>query len=135
MKSSGLWLRGTPALLILFFSVDLVFYLRGGGGERRIFVCVCGGGGGGGGWGKNILTYLFKYCRGFTCLASASGETLLKIFLGGGGDEQEFFWDGGMEEYTNILLITYLRMGKGWSPLASASGEPLLIFFHVYLVF
>ena len=70
--------------------------------------------GGGGGVRKNILTYLFKYCRGFTCLASASGETLLKIFLGGGGgDEQEFFWDGGMEEYTNILLITYLHMGKG----------------------
>ena len=92
MKSSGLWLRGTPALLILFFSVDLVFFFffeGGGGGEHRIFVCVCGGGGGGGGGEVReeytILTYLFKYCRGFTCLASASGETLLKIFLGGGG--------------------------------------------------
>ena len=82
MKSSGLWLRGTPALLILFFSVDLVFFcffLGGGGGGAQDFVCVWGGG------GKNILTYLFKYCRLFTCLASASGETLLKIFLGGEG--------------------------------------------------
>ena len=61
------------------------------------FFCGLGG-------GKNILTYLLKYCRGFTYLASASGEPLLKLFL---GDEQEFFWDGGMEEYTNILLITY----------------------------
>ena len=54
MKSSGLWLRGTPALLILLFSVDLVFFLfflrggrGGGGGERRIFV-----GGEGGGEGR-----------------------------------------------------------------------------------
>ena len=51
MKSSGLWLRGPPALLILFFSVDLVFFFfeggGGGGGERRICVCVrvCVGGG------------------------------------------------------------------------------------------
>ena len=74
-------------------------------------MCVWGRGGGVREEYTNI--YLFKYCRGFTCLASASGETLLKIFLGGGGDEQEFFWDGGMEEYTNILLITYLHMGKG----------------------
>ena len=41
---------------------------------------MCGGGGGGGG-GKNILTYWFKYCRGFTCLASASGEPLLIFFF------------------------------------------------------
>ena len=29
------------------------------------------------------------------------------IFSGRGGDgnEQEFFWDGGMEEYTNIHLF------------------------------
>ena len=42
MKSSGQWQRGTPALLILFSSVDLVvvFFLGGGGG---------GGGVGGGG--------------------------------------------------------------------------------------
>ena len=46
MKSSGLWLRGTPALLFLFFSVDLVFFLRGGGSAG--FLCVCVGGGGGG---------------------------------------------------------------------------------------
>ena len=73
----------------------------GGGGGAQDFFCGQGGG--------DILTYmyLFKYCRGFTCLASASGEPLLKLFLGGRGDEQEFFWDGGMEEYTNILLITY----------------------------
>ena len=47
MKSSGLWLRGTPALLFLFFSVDLVFFLRGGGAQD-FCVCVWGGGGGGG---------------------------------------------------------------------------------------
>ena len=53
---------------------------------------------------------------GFTCLASASGETLLKIFLGvggGGGMSRNFSGMGGMEEYTNILLITYLHTGKG----------------------
>ena len=33
--------------------------------------------------------------------------TSAQIILGGQGDEQKFFWDGGMEEYTNILLITY----------------------------
>ena len=40
------------------------------------------------------------------------GNAAQNIFRGW-GDEQEFFWDGGMEEYTNILLITYLHMGKG----------------------
>ena len=50
---------------------------------------------------------------GFTCLASASGETLLKIFLGGGGgggDEQEFFWDGGdgrIYKHTFDYIFTY----------------------------
>ena len=39
------------------------------------------------------------------------GKLCSKYFRGW-GDEQEFFWDGGMEEYTNILLITYLHMGK-----------------------
>ena len=33
--------------------------------------------------------------------------TSAQIIFRGWGDEQEFFWDGGMEEYTNILLITY----------------------------
>ena len=48
MKSSALWLRGTPALLILFFSVDLVFFFEGGeggGGRGAQDLCVCGGGG------------------------------------------------------------------------------------------
>ena len=39
------------------------------------------GGGGGGGEGR-IYKHLFKYCRGFTCLASDSGEPLLRLFLG-----------------------------------------------------
>ena len=45
------------------------------------------------------------------CLWGNSAQNILGG--GGGGGEQEFFWDGGMEEYTNILLITYLHMGKG----------------------
>ena len=62
----------------------------GGGGGRRIFFCGLGGGA-----GKNILTYLFKYCRGFTYLASASGEPLLKLFLGVEGMSRNFSGMGG----------------------------------------
>ena len=91
MKASGQRLRGNPCS---FYFLVLTFFFWWGRG-RRIFFLVGRGWGG----GENILTYLFKYCRGFTCLASASGEPLLKLFfLGGGGgrgDEQEFFLDGG----------------------------------------
>ena len=33
------------------------------------------------------------------------GTSAQIILRGGDGNEQEFFWDGGMEEYTNILLF------------------------------
>ena len=62
-----------------------------GGGSQDFFM----GWGGGGGGGKNILKYLFKYCRGFTYLASASGEPLLKLLLGGEGMSRNFSGMGG----------------------------------------
>ena len=60
----------------------------------------------GGGWGKNIQTYLFKYCRGWTYLASASGEPLLIFFLVGWGWAGFFLgWvDGRIYKHTFVYI-------------------------------
>ena len=125
--------KGNPCSFY-FFSVDLGFFFWGGGVGWWVQEF------GRGGWGKNIQTYLFKYCRGWAYLASASGEPLLKFFFWRGG------WVGmsrnfsGMGGWKNIQTYFCLYMGRWWIYLASASGEPLLIFFfffffHVYFVF
>ena len=61
------------------------------------------------GWVKNIQTYLFKCGRGFTCLASASGEPLLKLFKGR-GMSRNF---SGMGEWKNMQTFFCLYMGRG----------------------
>ena len=106
----------------MFFSVDFFFF--GGGGGRRIFFLVGRGGGGG---GENILTYLFKYCRGFTCLAaSASGEPLLKLFLGGMSRNFSGMGDGRIYKHTFDYI--WIRAGHLWPALGGTSAHLFFMF-------
>ena len=83
-----------------------------------------------GGGGENILTYLFKYCRGFTCLASASGEPLLKLFLGGMSRNFSGMGDGRIYKHTFDYI--WVRAGHLWP---APRGNLCSFDFHVYLVF
>ena len=92
----------------------------GGGDERRNF---------GRGWGKNIQSYLFKYCRGWPVPLG----NLCSIFFSGVGMSRHF---SGMGGWKNIQTYFCLYTSTGeyiWpAPLGNLCS---FFFFHVYLVF